>query len=163
MWLQQHSQWLDLRVACLVEAHALHVEGVVRALVGRCRSLGLGVNCQLRQRHVVPALARDRVDRFCRVVYLGELVRELVLRRVFCRTDLALAPQLLQTRHRLRQLPIGRVPNFLQVRLFQRWFLPIPLDVLIISLVCVARSHCDFFQEAAGDDLMMCLVCFLEQ
>ena len=47
------------------------------------------------------------------------------------------------------------MPNFLQARLFQRWFLPIPLDVLVISLVCVALNHCDFFREVAGDELMV--------
>ena len=163
MWSLQHSQWLDQQVAYRFAGHVLRGAGVVRALVGRSPTWGLDASCCLRLRREVLALDHDHDVRFCRVGYSGALVHALVLRLACGQTVLVLVPQLPQTRHHLQQHPIGRVPNFLQVRLFQRWFLPIPLDVLIISLVCVAPNHCDFFQEVAGDELMVCLVYSLEQ
>ena len=129
MWSQQHSQWLDLLEGLLDVGCARHPTFfAARGVGGLTRRLILVRGDLLVHRLLcwLCVLVRDRGVLVLTVVQLGELGRELGLRRACDQTNLVSVLQEHQTRRLLLKHPTDRVPNFLLLQVCQQLFLPIP-------------------------------------
>jgi hypothetical protein len=129
MWLQQHSQWLDLLEGLLDEVLARYLRFfVAHDVVDLTRLPTLVHDDPLVHRPLreLRALDHGRDVLVLILVLLVEREREHVLHRAYVQTNQVLVLQEHRTRHLLPKHPTDRVPNFLLLQVCQQLFLPIP-------------------------------------